>query len=139
MEDGLRQVGAFEAKNTLGNCSTWSTRLAPARPISNREQARAAIQRIRERAEQRKFGPFDWSEWKNQPARESRARQFGDAGLVHPSACHPRLAVAQQDCRRDLQDWDYSELVPSSCSMTARSGGKSCCKVFQTRRGVTSS
>ena len=72
MEDGLRQVGAFEAKNTLGNCSTWSTRLAPARPISNREQARAAIQRIRERAEQRKFGPFDWSEWKNQPGRWPR-------------------------------------------------------------------
>jgi hypothetical protein len=40
-------------------------RLVPAQPIRNREQARAAIQRIRERAEQYKLGPFDWSEWKS--------------------------------------------------------------------------
>jgi antitoxin (DNA-binding transcriptional repressor) of toxin-antitoxin stability system len=40
-------------------------RLVPARPIRNREQARAAIQRIRNRAEQRKLGPFEWSEWKS--------------------------------------------------------------------------
>jgi hypothetical protein len=30
-----------------------------------REQARAAIRRIRERAEQTKLGAFDWSEWKS--------------------------------------------------------------------------
>ena len=40
-------------------------RLVPACPIRSREQARAAIRRIRDRAEQRKLGPFDWSEWKS--------------------------------------------------------------------------
>jgi antitoxin (DNA-binding transcriptional repressor) of toxin-antitoxin stability system len=40
-------------------------RLVPARRIRSREEARAAIQRIRDRAEQRKLGPFDWSEWKS--------------------------------------------------------------------------
>jgi hypothetical protein len=30
----------------------------------NRESARAAIQRIRDRAEQLKLGRFDWEEWK---------------------------------------------------------------------------
>ena len=40
-------------------------RLVPARPTRNREQAHAALRRIRERAEQRKFGPFDWAEWKS--------------------------------------------------------------------------
>jgi hypothetical protein len=29
-----------------------------------REQARAAIRRIRERAEKLKLGPFEWAEWK---------------------------------------------------------------------------
>jgi prevent-host-death family protein len=76
----LREVGAFEAKNTLGRLldlveqgeeviitrhGKRVARLVPARPVRSREQARAAIQRIRERAEQRKFGPFDWSEWKS--------------------------------------------------------------------------
>jgi prevent-host-death family protein len=80
VEDNLRQVGAFEAKNTLGRLldlveqgeeviitrhGRVVARLVPARPIRNREQARAAIQRIRERAEQCKLGPFDWSEWKS--------------------------------------------------------------------------
>ena len=40
-------------------------RLVPVRPIHSREQARAAIRRIRERAEQSKLGAFDWSEWKS--------------------------------------------------------------------------
>ena len=76
----MRQVGAFEAKNTLGQLldlveqgeeviitrhGKVVARLVSARPIRSREQARAAIQRIRERAEQRKFGPFDWSAWKS--------------------------------------------------------------------------
>jgi hypothetical protein len=31
----------------------------------NREQARAAIRRFRERAEKLKLGPFNWVEWKS--------------------------------------------------------------------------
>src|ERR1700738_1708245 len=61
-------------------CLTWSSRgeeviitrhgkavarLVPARPTRSREQAHAALRRIRERAEQRKFGPFDWAGWKS--------------------------------------------------------------------------
>jgi hypothetical protein len=30
----------------------------------DRHTGRAALQRMRERAEQRKFGRFDWDEWK---------------------------------------------------------------------------
>ena len=76
----MRKVGAFEAKNKLGQLldlveqgevvvitrhGKAVARLVPARPFRSREQARAAIQRIRDRAEQRKFGPFEWSEWKS--------------------------------------------------------------------------
>jgi prevent-host-death family protein len=76
----VREVGAFEAKNKLGQLldlveqgevvvitrhGKEVARLVPARPVRNREQARAAIQRIRDRAEQRKLGPFEWSEWKS--------------------------------------------------------------------------
>ena len=39
-------------------------RLAPVPPIHSREQARAALRRIRERAEAQKLGRFDWAEWK---------------------------------------------------------------------------
>jgi prevent-host-death family protein len=39
-------------------------RLVPPRPMRDRDQARAALQRVRERAEQSKFGRFDWDEWK---------------------------------------------------------------------------
>ena len=39
-------------------------RLIPAGHSFSRDEARAAIQRIRARAEQYKFGPFDWAEWK---------------------------------------------------------------------------
>jgi hypothetical protein len=31
----------------------------------DREKARAALRRIRERAEMRKLGPFVWAEWKS--------------------------------------------------------------------------
>jgi prevent-host-death family protein len=79
-EHPLREVGAFEAKNRLGQLldlveqgevviitrhGKQVARLVPARPIRSREQARAAIRRIRDRAEQCKLGPFDWSEWKS--------------------------------------------------------------------------
>lgn len=75
----MREVGAFEAKNKLGQLldlvergeevtitrhGKEVARLIPARPSRSREQARAALRRIRERAEARKLGPFDWAEWK---------------------------------------------------------------------------
>jgi hypothetical protein len=37
---------------------------APVRHHVNRDEARAALQRIRARAEQSKLGHFDWPEWK---------------------------------------------------------------------------
>jgi prevent-host-death family protein len=75
----MREVGAFEAKNKLGQLldlveqgeevtitrhGKAVARLAPIRPTFSREQARAAIRRIRERAEFKKLGRFDWAEWK---------------------------------------------------------------------------
>jgi prevent-host-death family protein len=75
----MREVGAFEAKNKLGQLldlvergeevtitrhGRAVARLAPVRPAQNRDQARAAIRRIRERAEGLKLGRFDWTEWK---------------------------------------------------------------------------
>ena len=76
----MREVGAFEAKNRFGQLldlvehgeEVTITRhgkpvaqLVPARRGSSRDEARAAVRRIRERAEQRKLGRFDWSEWKS--------------------------------------------------------------------------
>jgi prevent-host-death family protein len=73
-------VGAFLARNKLGQLLDMVeqgeevtitrhgkevARLLPVRPIRSREAARAAVRRIRERAEQRKLGRFDWSEWKS--------------------------------------------------------------------------
>jgi prevent-host-death family protein len=75
----LREFGAFEAKNKLGQLldlveqgeeiiitrhGKEVARLVPARPVRSHDQARAALQRVRARAEQRKFGRFDWDEWK---------------------------------------------------------------------------
>lgn len=75
----MREVGAFEAKNKLGQLldlveggeeimitrhGKEVARLVPARPTRSREQARAALKRIRERAQARKLGRFDWAEWK---------------------------------------------------------------------------
>ncbi|MBV8452545.1 MAG: hypothetical protein JOZ29_09770 [Deltaproteobacteria bacterium] len=40
-------------------------RLLPVRPGFGREQARAAVRRIHERAQQCKFGRFNWFEWKD--------------------------------------------------------------------------
>lgn len=75
----MREVGAFEAKNKLGQLldlveqgeeititrhGKEVARLVPALPAHSREQAYAALQRIRDRAEARKLGRFDWAEWK---------------------------------------------------------------------------
>ena len=75
----MREVGAFEAKNKFGQLLDWVeageevtitrhgkevARLIPARHTVSRDEAHAAIQRIRTRAEQSKLGPFDWAEWK---------------------------------------------------------------------------
>lgn len=75
----MREIGAFEAKNQLGQLLDLVERgeeilitrhgkpvasLVPPRQKMGRDEARAAIQRIRARAEQCKLGRFDWSEWK---------------------------------------------------------------------------
>jgi prevent-host-death family protein len=75
----MREIGAFEAKNKFGQLLDWVekgeeititrhgkevARLVPAKLGPNREEAHATVRRIRERAEQLKLGPFDWSEWK---------------------------------------------------------------------------
>ena len=75
----MREVGSFEAKNKLSQLldevergeeititrhGKEVARLVPARQGFNREEARAAMRRIRERAQQLKLGRFDWSEWK---------------------------------------------------------------------------
>jgi len=75
----MREVGAFEAKNKLGQLldlveqgeevtitrhGKHVARLVPARPTTSRPEARAALARIRARAEQSKLGRFDWAEWK---------------------------------------------------------------------------
>ena len=39
--------------------------MVPVRPGFKRDEARAAIQRIRDRAEQLRLGRFDWAEWKS--------------------------------------------------------------------------
>ena len=76
----MHEIGAFEAKNKLGQLldlveqgeevtitrhGKVVARLVPARPRVSREEARAAVRRIRERAEQSKLGRFDWAEWKS--------------------------------------------------------------------------
>ncbi len=76
----MREVGAFEAKNKLGQLLDLVergeeivitrhgkpvARLMPPTQAFNRDQARAAMRRIRERAEKLKLGPFEWAEWKS--------------------------------------------------------------------------
>ena len=76
----MRAIGAFEAKNKLGQLLDLVeggeeimitrhgkdvARLVPAHTTHDRSAARAAIQRIRERAEQARLGRFDWAEWKS--------------------------------------------------------------------------
>jgi prevent-host-death family protein len=77
----MLQVGAFEAKNTFGSLldrveageqieitrhGRPVAQIVPRPAISEeqREIARAAMQRIRQRAKEMKLGPFDWEEWK---------------------------------------------------------------------------
>ena len=75
----MREVGAFEAKNKFGQLldlvekgeevtitrhGKQVARLVPARPAASRAEVRAALVRIRARAEQLELGRFDWSEWK---------------------------------------------------------------------------
>jgi prevent-host-death family protein len=75
----MRFVGAFEAKNKLGQLldlveqgeeititrhGKEVARLVSVRPVRSREAARAAMLRIRARAEALGLGRFDWSEWK---------------------------------------------------------------------------
>lgn len=97
----MREIGAFEAKNTCGQLLDWVesgeevmitrhgkevARLVPAHPIVNREKARAALQRIRARAEQRELGRFDWPEWnayRMKAVHESRSRQFGALAWIY--------------------------------------------------------
>jgi prevent-host-death family protein len=79
VEDKVKEVGAFEAKNKLGQLldlveggeeiiitrhGKEVARLVPPRQGFDREEARAAVRRIRERAERLRLGCFDWSEWK---------------------------------------------------------------------------
>ena len=76
----MLKIGAFEAKNKLGRLLDLverggeiiitrhrreMARLVPPQTAVNREQARAAVNRIRERAEKLKLGPFEWAEWKS--------------------------------------------------------------------------
>ena len=73
------QIGAFEAKNRLSQLldlveggeevtitrhGKEVARLVSAKPVADRDQARAAVQRMRERA-QRHGGRFDWKEWQS--------------------------------------------------------------------------
>jgi prevent-host-death family protein len=76
----MREIGAFEAKNKLGQLldlveqgeeititrhGKEVARLVPAQPVRNRDKAHEALRRMRERAEHRKLGRFDWDEWKS--------------------------------------------------------------------------
>lgn len=75
----MREVGAFEAKNALGRLLDLVeqgeeviitrhgkpvARLAPLLKARDLERSRAALKRIRERAERLRLGRFDWAEWK---------------------------------------------------------------------------
>jgi prevent-host-death family protein len=75
----MREVGAFEAKNKFGQLLDWVeqgeevtitrhgkqlARLVPVRHDFNGAETRAALQRIRDRAEKRRLGRFEWAEFK---------------------------------------------------------------------------
>jgi prevent-host-death family protein len=77
----MHTFGAFEGKNNFGKLLDLAeageevvitrpgrpvARLVPNRGITpeQREAARAAMRRIRERAKGTKTGPFNWEEWK---------------------------------------------------------------------------
>ena len=95
----MREVGAFEAKNKLGQLldlvergeevtitrhGRKVARLIPVHPAHGRDQARAALRRIRERAEAQDSANSIGRNGKptgTKGARESRSRQLGDARL----------------------------------------------------------
>jgi len=75
----MQEVGAFEAKNTLGTLldrvergeeivitrhGKPVARLVPNSPSIDTEDALAAIQELRDLAKAQDFGPFDWEEEK---------------------------------------------------------------------------
>lgn len=75
----MQEIGAFEAKNTLGALldrvehgeeivitrdGKPVARLVPNLSVIDQDQARGAIQRIRTRAGSLKSGTFDWDEFK---------------------------------------------------------------------------
>jgi prevent-host-death family protein len=75
----MLEVGAFEAKNTLGSLldrvengeevlitrhGKPVARLVPSAPAAKQEEAWAAAQRIRARGAALKLGPFNWEEIK---------------------------------------------------------------------------
>jgi antitoxin (DNA-binding transcriptional repressor) of toxin-antitoxin stability system len=75
----VHEVGAFEAKNRLGHLLDLVeegevvvitrhgkpvAQLCKPGPVPDRTAARAAIERIRDRAKTLKLGTFDWQEWK---------------------------------------------------------------------------
>ena len=77
----MQQVGAFEAKNTFGSLldrveagehieitrhGRPVAQIIPRAAITEEQRAiaRAAMERIRQRAKEMKLGPFDWEEWK---------------------------------------------------------------------------
>lgn len=75
----MREVAAFEAKNKFGQLLDWVesgeevtitrrgkpvARLIPTGHSLSPDEARAALQRIRDRAQELKLGHFDWAELK---------------------------------------------------------------------------
>ncbi len=75
----MKRVGAFEAKNKLSELLDLAergeeivitrhgkevARLVPPKGRPNPEEARAAMERLRQRAKKENHGPFDWAEWK---------------------------------------------------------------------------
>jgi prevent-host-death family protein len=77
--DCIKEIGAFEAKNTLGSLldrvengeeivitrhGKPVARLVPNTPRIDRERAQAALDRIHERARRLGSGKFDWEEVK---------------------------------------------------------------------------
>ena len=76
----MKEVGAFEAKNKLSELLDLAergeeivitrhgkevARLMPPKGRPRRDEARAAMERLRERARDENHGSFDWSEWKS--------------------------------------------------------------------------
>ncbi len=75
----MAEFGSFEAKNRFGHLldlveqgedvlitrhGKEVARLVPARGATPLDHAKAASQRIRDRAKELTLGPFDWEEWK---------------------------------------------------------------------------